>query len=42
MGFLRIDHVVVSAQIAPLGIDIACPPVGDHCLVRARLAVPGS
>jgi endonuclease/exonuclease/phosphatase family metal-dependent hydrolase len=40
MGFLRIDHVVVSPQIAPLGIDIACPPVGDHCLVRARLAVP--
>jgi endonuclease/exonuclease/phosphatase family metal-dependent hydrolase len=42
MGFLRIDHVVVSPQIAPVGIDIACPPVGDHCLVRARVAVPGA
>jgi endonuclease/exonuclease/phosphatase (EEP) superfamily protein YafD len=41
MGFLRIDHVVASPQIAPVGIDIACPPVGDHCLVGARVATPG-
>jgi len=41
MGFLRIDHVVVSPQIAPLSIGTACPPVGDHCLVSVRVAVPG-
>jgi endonuclease/exonuclease/phosphatase (EEP) superfamily protein YafD len=42
MGFLRIDHVVVSPQIAPLSSGTACPPIGDHCLVSARVAVPGA
>jgi vancomycin resistance protein VanJ len=41
IGLVRIDHVVVSPDVAPLGIGVACPPVGDHCLVNARIAVPG-
>jgi endonuclease/exonuclease/phosphatase (EEP) superfamily protein YafD len=38
-GLVRIDHVVVSADIVPTSIDVTCPPVGDHCLVRAGLAL---
>jgi vancomycin resistance protein VanJ len=41
IGLIRIDHIVVSPDIVPLGIGGECPPVGDHCLVNARLAVPG-
>lgn len=39
LGVLRIDHVIVSPTITPLAIGGACPPVGDHCLVRAELAL---
>jgi endonuclease/exonuclease/phosphatase (EEP) superfamily protein YafD len=41
MGLFRIDHVVVSPDLSPLSIGIACPPVGDHCLVSASVAIPG-
>ena len=42
VGILRIDHVIVSPDIAPLGIDETCPAVGDHCLVHATIAVPAT
>jgi endonuclease/exonuclease/phosphatase family metal-dependent hydrolase len=41
IGFLRIDHVIVTPSVVPLAIGGTCPPVGDHCLVRAEIAVPG-
>jgi vancomycin resistance protein VanJ len=40
IGLVRIDHVVVSADIAALGISGTCPRVGDHCMVDASVAVP--
>jgi endonuclease/exonuclease/phosphatase (EEP) superfamily protein YafD len=41
-GLVRIDHAVVSPDITPETIDVRCPPIGDHCLVRASIAVPGA
>ncbi len=41
LGLIRIDHVVVTPGSVPTGAGIACPTVGDHCLVRAELAIPG-
>ena len=42
LGLVRIDHIVVTPAITPLGAGVACPPVGDHCLVRAVLGIgPG-
>jgi hypothetical protein len=32
--------VIVSTDIVPTGIEFACPAVGDHCLVRAEVAIP--
>jgi vancomycin resistance protein VanJ len=40
LGLLRIDHVIVSPDITPLGIGETCPVVGDHCMVHAAVAVP--
>jgi vancomycin resistance protein VanJ len=40
VGLVRIDHVVVSPDITPETIGVRCPPVGDHCVVRAGIAVP--
>ena len=40
IGLVRIDHVVVSPDIAPLSISGTCPPVGDHCIVDALIGVP--
>ena len=39
-GLLRIDHVIVSPDLTPLGIAGRCPDIGDHCLVEAGLAIP--
>jgi vancomycin resistance protein VanJ len=39
-GLIRIDYVIVSRDIAPQSISESCPPVGDHCIVSARLALP--
>ncbi len=42
VGLVRIDHVVVSGDLVPMSILVACPPAGDHCLVGARIAIaPG-
>lgn len=40
IGLIRIDVVVGSPDTTPLGIRESCPPVGDHCIVRAELALP--
>lgn len=40
LGLVRIDHVIVTPGVVPLATGGACPPVGDHCLVRAELAIP--
>jgi endonuclease/exonuclease/phosphatase (EEP) superfamily protein YafD len=40
IGLIRIDHVIVSPDVLPLGIGEACPPAGDHCLVHAEIALP--
>ena len=37
IGLFRIDHVITTPGIRPLSVDERCPPVGDHCLVRAAL-----
>ena len=39
IGLLRIDHVIGSAVVVPVSIGGSCPPVGDHCLVRAEVAI---
>jgi endonuclease/exonuclease/phosphatase (EEP) superfamily protein YafD len=39
-GLIRIDHVVTSPDVLSLGIATTCPPIGDHCLVQAGVAVP--
>jgi len=39
-GLIRIDVVVGSPDTTPLGIGETCPRIGDHCLVRAELAIP--
>jgi endonuclease/exonuclease/phosphatase (EEP) superfamily protein YafD len=39
IGLVRIDHILVSADVAPVSIGVACPPAGDHCLVSARIAI---
>jgi vancomycin resistance protein VanJ len=38
-GLIRIDHVISTPAIRPLAVDEHCPDVGDHCLVRAELAI---
>jgi endonuclease/exonuclease/phosphatase (EEP) superfamily protein YafD len=42
IGLIRIDHVIVSPTILPLAIGEVCPAIGDHCLVRAAIGLPGS
>ena len=37
IGLLRIDYVLTSAAVAPVGIGEDCSQAGDHCIVTARL-----
>ena len=37
LGFLGIDHVLVTPDIEPESISQECSHPGDHCLVMARL-----
>ena len=39
VGLIAIDHIVVSPDVEPLSIGGSCPPVGDHCLIEATVAV---
>lgn len=40
LALLRIDHVITSPDIVPIAIDETCPAAGDHCVVRATVAIP--
>jgi vancomycin resistance protein VanJ len=40
LALLRIDHVITSPDIAPIAIDETCPAAGDHCVVKATVAIP--
>jgi vancomycin resistance protein VanJ len=37
IGVLRIDLVLSTDALVPVGTSIHCPPTGDHCLVEAGL-----
>ena len=39
IGLLRIDRVLSTPRIVPVSTAVTCPPVGDHCLVEAALAL---
>jgi len=39
LGLIRIDHVISSPDIRSHAIAERCPPIGDHCLVRAELSL---
>ena len=39
VGLLRIDLVLSTPGLQPIETSIACPPVGDHCLLEAALAL---
>jgi endonuclease/exonuclease/phosphatase family metal-dependent hydrolase len=39
IGLLRIDLVLSTADLVPVGTSIVCPPAGDHCLVEATMSV---
>ena len=41
-GLIRIDVIVGSPDTTPLAIRETCPRIGDHCLVRAELALSPS
>ena len=38
IGLLRIDLVLSTADLVPVGTTISCPRAGDHCLLEATLA----
>ena len=38
VGLLRLDLVMTGPGLEPAGIDVSCPPRGDHCVVTATLA----
>ena len=40
-GLVAIDHVIVTPDLTPQSITVACPDIGDHCLVDATVARPG-
>lgn len=42
LGLLRIDAVLSSPALRPVGTRIDCPPRGDHCILVAALAVKDS
>jgi vancomycin resistance protein VanJ len=39
IGLLRIDLILSTPNVVPVGTAIACPPTGDHCLVSAALDI---
>jgi vancomycin resistance protein VanJ len=40
IGLLRIDFILLGPGLAPAATAVTCPSTGDHCLVRARIALP--
>jgi endonuclease/exonuclease/phosphatase family metal-dependent hydrolase len=41
IGLIRIDVVLAGPGLRPIAESATCPPVGDHCLVRATIQVGG-
>ena len=39
IGLLRIDLVLSTGNLEPIGTQVACPARGDHCLLQARLRI---
>lgn len=37
VGLVRIDLILSSPRLRPATSGVMCPPVGDHCMVRADL-----
>ena len=42
IGLIRIDVVLAGPGLRPITEVEACPPVGDHCLVRATVEIDPS
>ena len=40
IGLIRIDYVLSSPELEPIGTALDCGVPGDHCLLIARLATP--
>jgi vancomycin resistance protein VanJ len=40
VGFVAIDHIIVSPDLVPLDTTIVCLPLSDHCRLWARIGVP--
>jgi endonuclease/exonuclease/phosphatase family metal-dependent hydrolase len=40
IGFIAIDHVMVSPDLVPLGTGVVCLPLSDHCRLEADIGVP--
>ena len=38
IGLLRIDRVLSTPGLTPVGTNVVCPRAGDHCLLEAALA----
>ncbi len=42
IGFVAIDHIVVSPELVPLATGEVCLPLSDHCRLWARIGIlPG-
>jgi vancomycin resistance protein VanJ len=39
MGLIRIDYVLSSPDLEPIGTELHCDVPGDHCLLTATLAI---
>ena len=40
IGLIRIDYILGSPELEPIGTELRCDVPGDHCLLIAELAVP--
>lgn len=41
IALLRIDYVLTSPELEPVGTDLRCVVPSDHCILIARIALPG-
>jgi endonuclease/exonuclease/phosphatase family metal-dependent hydrolase len=39
IGLLRIDLILSTPDLVPVGTSVTCPAAGDHCLVEATLVI---
>jgi vancomycin resistance protein VanJ len=40
IGLLRIDYIMTSPELEPIGTELRCGVPGDHCLLIGRIALP--